>query len=198
MGLVKHIREKPIFCILCFTLGLIVAGIIPSLSANNSTPQEVPDSFGDIKFGTVIKGLPNMDLIKRFSDGTASYLKSPEIKTYENVKIQTVVYFTRNEIFYAVCLKFNTIENFRSLEKTLTRKYGKRNEELSGNFQYTWFNRNALVLDFDVITSTCYVWIFDGKTFGIKKEKSLEKQLEEEEGTGNKNLKYLDKKPGRS
>jgi len=166
MSVIKFIRECPLTFLGTLAVGIILGYYILAPLTNKPNPQGLPTGLGNLNFGMVLKDVPEMKFLKKFHDNTEVYIRLPGIKKYEGVEVQSTFYFVRDEKFYAACIKFNSFESFRELEKILTEKYGRKSEEHSREHQHVWLAKNVLTLNFDLITSTCYIWIFDGKIFG--------------------------------
>jgi hypothetical protein len=145
---VKKVRILSILFTILFTVFLIGC----SVPVRSSKPHPDPDGFKDIRWGTDIATLKDMEKVERDNPSNkdvAWYRRKGEILTLGKAKLESTFYSFWMGSFESVWIDFGGDENFEVLRKELFEAYGKvpesgelqdkrgRQIELADRF-YTW------------------------------------------------------------
>ena len=133
-----------------------------SVSVRSSKPRSDPDGFKDIKWGTdiaTLKDMEKVDVGNPSNKDVAWYSKKGEILAIGNAKITSTFYSFWMGSFASVWIDFEGDENFEALRKELLEVYGKapesgkpknkRGRQIEQAYQiYTWEGENTEVFLF--------------------------------------------------
>jgi len=188
-----------------FTIGFVILLVGCAGFGRYHKPRPEPDGFGDIKWGTEISALKDME---RVAEGKSSdvdlawYTRKGDALIIGKAKLEKIFYSFWMGNFEGVWIDFKGDENFEALKKELFERYGKalESEELMKNMQkgretepssiahaeqfYAWWGKNAdMSLSYSKKRYTGTLCINSRKITedrrAYEKEKEREKRLRE-------------------
>ena len=115
--------------ILTIAFGIILMGCLASTRPSKPGPD--PEGFRDIKWGTEISTLKDMEEVE--GDKTSGrdivwYRRKGDTLTIGEGKVENIFYSFWMGEFESVWIDFEGEENFEALKKELTKRYGKTRE----------------------------------------------------------------------
>jgi hypothetical protein len=150
--------------ILTIVFGIILIGCFAS--TRPSKPRPDPDGFRDIKWGTEISTLKDMEEVEQDKSSGRDlvwYRKKGDTLAIGEAKLENIFYSFWMGAFESVWIDFEGEENFEALKKELFERFGKAREsegsmkkmgkkagregsptERAGAF-YTWWGKNTEV-----------------------------------------------------
>jgi hypothetical protein len=151
--------------ILTIVFGIILMGC--STSIRPSKPPPDPNGFRDIKWGTEISKLKDMEKIEQGKSSGKDlvwYRRNGDNLTIGGAKLENIFYSFWMGEFESVWIDFEGKENFKALKKELFERFGKAHEpggvmekkgksprgeqsppERAGTF-YTWWGEKTEIL----------------------------------------------------
>jgi hypothetical protein len=146
-----------------FTIGFSIFLIGCAGSSRFNKPRSEPDGFGDIKWGTEISTLKDMEKVAQGKSSNMDldwYTRKGDTLAIGNAKLENIFYSFWMGNFASVWIDFKGDENFEALKKELFQRYGKalESEELMKKMDkgarepstighaeqfYAWWGKNA-------------------------------------------------------
>jgi hypothetical protein len=112
--------------LLIIVLSIFLAGCFAS--ARDSKPRSEPDGFRDIKWGTEISTLKDMERVEHDKSPNRSvvwYTRQRDTLTIGNAKLEAIFYSFWMGTFEGVWIDFKGDENFETLKNELFERFGK-------------------------------------------------------------------------
>jgi hypothetical protein len=188
-----------------FTIGFSILLIGCAGSSRYNKPRSEPDGFGDIKWGTEISTLKDMEKVAQGKSSNMDldwYARRGDTLAIGKAKLEKIFYSFWMGNFESVWIDFKGDENFEALKKELFERYGKalESEELMKRMDkgtrepysighveqfYAWWGKNAdMSLSYSKDRHTGTLCINSRKITeerrAYEKEKQREKRLKEE------------------
>lgn len=115
--------------ILAIVFGIILMGCFTSTRPSKPPPD--PDGFRDIKWGTEISTLKDMEKVqqdKSSSKDLVWYRRKGDTLAIGGAKLENIFYSFWMGEFESVWIDFEGEENFKAIKKELLGRFGKANE----------------------------------------------------------------------
>jgi len=155
-------KTVPMRKVKVFTIGFSIF-LIGCASTRYNKPHTEPDGFGNIKWGTEISTLRDMEKVaqgKSSNSDLAWYTRKEDTLAIGKAKLEKIFYSFWMGNFESVWIDFEGDENFEALKKELFERYGKalESEELMKKMDkgarepspighaeqfYAWWGKNA-------------------------------------------------------